>query len=142
MWTRNNLGLITIILTILTSVSAHLFINRSSYEIFNECVFLFCVCWCFAFLWVCVPHACRDHRGQKRAADTLGLGLQTGCELPCWCWKLNPGPLEEQPVFLTTDLSPALLGGFWREYTTNIPQVNSTTHKYIVSRWYGFHFEI
>ena len=20
------------------------------------------------------------------------------CELPCTCWELNPGPLEEQPV--------------------------------------------
>ena len=27
------------------------------------------------------------------------------CELPYWCWGLNPGPLEEQPVLLTTELS-------------------------------------
>ena len=25
-----------------------------------------------------------------------------GCEPPCVCWELNPGPLEEQPVLLTT----------------------------------------
>lgn len=26
-------------------------------------------------------------------------------ELPCVYWELNPGPLEEQPVFLTTEAS-------------------------------------
>ena len=25
--------------------------------------------------------------------------------LPCGCWELNPGPLKEQPVFLTTEPS-------------------------------------
>jgi hypothetical protein len=29
-------------------------------------------------------------------------GVADGCELPCGCWELNPGPLEEQLVFLTT----------------------------------------
>lgn len=28
------------------------------------------------------------------------------CELPRGYWELNPGPLEEQPVFLTAELSP------------------------------------
>jgi hypothetical protein len=28
-----------------------------------------------------------------------------GCELPCGCWKLNPGPLKEQQVFLTDEPS-------------------------------------
>jgi hypothetical protein len=27
------------------------------------------------------------------------------CELPCGCWELNSGPLEEHSVFLTADLS-------------------------------------
>jgi hypothetical protein len=27
------------------------------------------------------------------------------CELLCACWDLNPGPLEEQPVLLTTEPS-------------------------------------
>jgi hypothetical protein len=27
------------------------------------------------------------------------------CELPCGCWELNPDPLEEQPVFLSTEPS-------------------------------------
>jgi hypothetical protein len=29
------------------------------------------------------------------------IGVIAGCELPCGCWGLNPGPLEEQPVLLT-----------------------------------------
>jgi hypothetical protein len=28
-----------------------------------------------------------------------------GCEPPCGCWDLNSGPVEEQPVFLTTEPS-------------------------------------
>jgi hypothetical protein len=27
------------------------------------------------------------------------------CKLPCGCWELNLGPLEEHPVLLTTELS-------------------------------------
>ena len=34
-----------------------------------------------------------------------------GCELPCNCWELNSGPLEEQSVLLTTEpwLQPLVL---------------------------------
>jgi len=32
-------------------------------------------------------------------------GVSGGCEPPHGCWELNPGPLEEQPVLLTTDPS-------------------------------------
>jgi hypothetical protein len=28
-----------------------------------------------------------------------------GCEPPCGCWELNSGPLEEQSVLLTPELS-------------------------------------
>ena len=28
------------------------------------------------------------------------------CELPCGCWELNPGPLEEEPVPLRAEPSP------------------------------------
>ena len=34
-----------------------------------------------------------------------GTGITDGCELPCGRWELNPGPLEEQAVLLTTELS-------------------------------------
>ena len=38
-----------------------------------------------------------------------GARVTDRCELSCGCWELNPGPLEEQPVLLTTELSPQLL---------------------------------
>ena len=34
-----------------------------------------------------------------------GTGVTDSCELPCGCWGLNPGPLEEQPVVLTAEPS-------------------------------------
>jgi hypothetical protein len=34
------------------------------------------------------------------------VGVTDSCELPCGCWELNlGGPLEEQPVLLTTESS-------------------------------------
>ena len=34
-----------------------------------------------------------------------GAGVTDSCELPCGCWELNPDPLEEQPVLLTSEPS-------------------------------------
>jgi hypothetical protein len=34
-----------------------------------------------------------------------GTGLRAGCELPCGCWELNLGPMQELQVFLTAELS-------------------------------------
>lgn len=34
------------------------------------------------------------------------IGVISGCELPCKCWEMNPGPLEEQLVLLNAE--PAL----------------------------------
>ena len=39
--------------------------------------------------------------GQKKTPDLI----VDGYELPCGCWELNSGPLEEQPVLLTTEPS-------------------------------------
>ena len=39
--------------------------------------------------------------GRKRASDLI----TDDCELPCGCWKLNSGPLEEQAMLLTTEPS-------------------------------------
>jgi hypothetical protein len=36
---------------------------------------------------------------QKRTSDPI----TDGCKLPCGCWELNSGPLEEQPVLLTAE---------------------------------------
>jgi hypothetical protein len=41
---------------------------------------------------------CHD---RKRASDPI----TDGCELPCGCWGLNSGPLEEQTVLLTAESS-------------------------------------
>jgi hypothetical protein len=32
-----------------------------------------------------------------------GTRVADDCGLPCDCWELNPGPLEEQPVLLTIE---------------------------------------
>ena len=48
-----------------------------------------------------MPSACR---GQKRESDPLGLNLQN-FDLLCGYWELNPGPLDEQPMFLTAEPS-------------------------------------
>ena len=45
-------------------------------------------------------HACMP-AGQKRAPDLI-IG---GCEPPCVCWEFNSGPLEDQPVLLTSEPS-------------------------------------
>ena len=34
-----------------------------------------------------------------------GTGVTNSCELPCGCWDLNLGLLEEQPVLLTAEPS-------------------------------------
>jgi hypothetical protein len=34
---------------------------------------------------------------QKRASDPI----TDGCELPCGCWELNSGSLDEQSLLLT-----------------------------------------
>jgi hypothetical protein len=38
-----------------------------------------------------------------------GREVTDSCELTCGYWELNPGPLEEQPVLLTADISPVHL---------------------------------
>ena len=38
---------------------------------------------------------------QKRASEPS----IDGCEPPCGCWELNSGPLENQLVFLTAEIS-------------------------------------
>lgn len=58
----------------------------------------------FVCMYVCT------HRGQK-VSDTLRLELQILADKPIsWFWELKPGPLEEQPMFLTieTCLGPDL----------------------------------
>ena len=62
---------------------------------------------------MCVPryvHTNVDvYGGQKRVQDPLDLELRM--VVNCWIWVLGTklGPLEEQPVFLTTELPILLL---------------------------------
>jgi hypothetical protein len=44
-------------------------------------------------------------RTSVRLSEPLELELLSGCEPPCGCRELNPRPLEEQPVLLTTESS-------------------------------------
>ena len=46
-------------------------------------------------LFACTPSY------QKRASEPS----IDGCEPPCGCWELNSGPLENQLVFLTAEIS-------------------------------------
>jgi hypothetical protein len=59
----------------------------------------FCFILC---MWVFCPCITCVSERQKKVLDPLKLELHV-CELPCGCWELNLDPLEEQPVFLTTE---------------------------------------
>jgi hypothetical protein len=55
-------------------------------SVFIECTLVFFLHVC---LWRCqIP----------------GTGLTDSCKLPCGCWELNPGPVEEQLVLLAAEL--------------------------------------
>ena len=41
--------------------------------------------------------------GDQRTHQVPRTGVAHSCELPCGCWELNLGPLEEQLVLLTDE---------------------------------------
>lgn len=45
-------------------------------------------------------------------ANSPGTGITESSELPCGCWQLKLGPLEEQPVFLTSEPAPSTMPSF------------------------------
>jgi hypothetical protein len=65
----------------------------------HVCLFGFRVTFFSLHLWVplpacpcipiCMPSAC---------IHPLGTGVTDSCELPCGCWELDPGRLEEETV--------------------------------------------
>ena len=63
-------------------------------------VFILDLCACI-FCRVCAlcPQKSEDGMGSP------GPGVRDSCRLLCGCWELNPGPMEEQPVLLTTEPS-------------------------------------
>jgi hypothetical protein len=61
---------------------------------------------CFACMSVCAPPKClvpTEARSYYQRAP--GTGVKDGCEPSCGCWELNPGPLQEQFIFLAAELS-------------------------------------
>ena len=62
-----------------------------------------CMGGCLACMYVCAPcarsaWACRGHQ-------ITSPGVTDDYELPCGYWKLNPGPLEDQPMLLIMEAS-------------------------------------
>lgn len=63
---------------------------------------------CFAYMcinmyiFVSEPHVCNAHREGVGASRTRVID---GYELPGGGWESNPGPLEQQPVFLNVESS-------------------------------------
>ena len=54
---------------------------------------------------MCTTFVPGAQRGQKKESDRyLGTGVTDRCKPPCVCWKINPGPRQEQ-VFLSAELS-------------------------------------
>jgi hypothetical protein len=61
-------------------------------------------------LFICMcPDVCL-HVHLFEGARSPGTEVTDSCELPCGCWELNLGPLEEQPVLLTMEPSLQLRG--------------------------------
>ena len=57
-----------------------------------------------AFVSVCTTFTKCPQRPEE-GVRSPGTGITEGCELPRGYWELNLGPLEEQPVYLTTEPS-------------------------------------
>jgi hypothetical protein len=67
---------------------------------------------CFACMFVNIPHLCLvliEAKNGVKGINFSGTGLTDSCELPCRYRESNLGPLEEQPVPLITEPSPASL---------------------------------
>ena len=74
--------------------------------------------WMVSCLQVCVcVHRMHAWCPRKPEEDTIapGTGAKDGYELPCGCWELNSGPLDEQ----TKSLSPALHTEFYNMHCSN-----------------------
>jgi hypothetical protein len=58
----------------------------------NRFIYLFHVC---EYTVTVFRHTIKGHQ----------IPIKDGCKLPCGCWELNSGPLEEQSVLLPTEPS-------------------------------------
>jgi hypothetical protein len=59
----------------------------------------------------------------KKRASELTID---NCKLPCGCWELNSGPLEEQLVFFTAEpsLQPTICYFYWQKSKLRDPQIS------------------
>ena len=66
-------------------------------------LFLFYVYGYFTCMYIYTTYMQCLVRDPKEDVGSPGTGV--GCRISCGCWELNPAPLEEQPVLLTTKVS-------------------------------------
>lgn len=83
------------------SLLIHLFVQFQSFHLFI-CVFVFFMCVNILLAYVYTMYMSGACRGQTKLSDLLKLELQmvVGCHVGAGNHQ-NPGPLEEQRVFLT-----------------------------------------
>lgn len=84
-------------------------VNSSKEEPLSE-VWCVCVCLMFLFHFMCVNTwlVCMTaHPRELRRDYQISPGTQVidSCEVTCGFWELNPGPLQEQLMILTTESS-------------------------------------
>jgi hypothetical protein len=87
---------LSVFVTAMETEQSHL----KSWEGDSCSVFKMFIC-LFVCLYVYEWSALEQTHTQKRESDSI----TDGCEPP-YCWKMNSGPLEEQPVFLAISLAP------------------------------------
>lgn len=59
----------------------------------------------FACTCICASYICSNYKSHKRMSYPLGKGVTDSHEPLCGFWESNQGSQEEQPMFLTTELS-------------------------------------
>lgn len=74
------------------------FLKKNIGFIFLFHVYVFCLYSC-----LCTP-CMQCPRRPEEGAKSPTAGVKEGCDLPCGCWELKLGPLE-QPVLLIAELS-------------------------------------
>ena len=63
-----------------------------------------CVC---VYIYIYIYVYAHIHTDPCKGVRSSGTGVASRCELPCGCWELKLGPLEEKPMLLTPE--PSLL---------------------------------
>jgi hypothetical protein len=65
-------------------------------------IYLF-VCLLIYLFNVCEGSVCVHAYRLEKGIGSHRATVIDSCELPCGCWGLNSGPLEEQPILLTAE---------------------------------------